>query len=171
MTQRGLTLLELLISLSILSVLLLIGLPSFTQIIEKTQLELTADKLFTAVQLTRNTAIEKNQRVTMRNFGSWELGWEIFIDTDNDGTRDDNDYLIVSADKLDRVQVLANSPVKDYISFIATGESRNTGSPQGALQMGSLYICPLNEDLEGLALILFHSGRMRIETAGSDQCI
>ncbi|WP_444934831.1 GspH/FimT family pseudopilin [Microbulbifer sp. JTAC008] len=169
MTQRGFTLLELLISLCILSILLLIGLPSFTQIIEKTQMELVGDDFFSAIQLTRNTAVGKNQRVTMRNFGSWDLGWEIFIDTDHDGIRDDNDSLIMSGSRVEKVQILSNSPVKDYISFIGTGESRKTGSPQGALQMGSLYVCTLDGS-QGLALILFHSGRLRVEEADQNQC-
>ncbi|WP_444926611.1 GspH/FimT family pseudopilin [Microbulbifer sp. TRSA002] len=169
MTHRGFTLLELLITLCILSILLFIGLPSFTQIIEKTQLKLAGEEIISAIQLTRNTAVVKNQRVTMRNSGGWDLGWEVFIDTDNDGFRGERDTLVMSGPKLDKVKVLSNFPLRDYISFIGTGESRKAGSLQGALQMGSLYVCSLDGS-EGLALILFHSGRLRVEQANQSQC-
>ncbi|WP_444908664.1 GspH/FimT family pseudopilin [Microbulbifer sp. TRSA005] len=169
MTQQGFTLLELIITLALLSILLLIGLPSFTQLLENTRLQTSTEEFFTAVQLTRTNAIIRNQRVTMRNLGSWEQGWEIFADSDNNGERGDKELLILSSAALDKVLIKTNSPVEDYISFISTGESRKAGSPEGALQMGTLHICS-QENNRGKAFILSSGGRMRIEEADENDC-
>lgn len=169
MTQQGFTLLELLISLTVLSILLLVGLPNFTQMLQNTRLQTATDELFTSVQLTRTSAITRNQRVTMRNMGSWEQGWEIFADTNNDGHRGDEETLLLVTGAQERVRIKTNTPVQDYISFVSTGESRKVGSSQGAFQAGTLHICRL-EDNSGQALILSPSGRMRIEEADGGDC-
>ncbi|QFT53480.1 hypothetical protein FIU95_02680 [Microbulbifer sp. THAF38] len=169
MTQQGFTLLELLITLAVLSIFLLIGLPSFTQMLQNTQLQTAAEEFFASVQLTRTNAITRNQRVTMRNMGSWEQGWEIFADNDNDGNRGTDEVLILSSGPQEKVRVKTNRPVADYISFISTGESRKVGSPQGALQMGTLHICS-QETSDGKAFILSSGGRMRIEKADESDC-
>lgn len=170
MTKQGFTLLELLVGLTVVSILLLTAMPSFTQFIQNTRVETATEDLFNAVQLTRTNAITRNQRVTMRNLGQWELGWEVFIDLDNNGTRSDDELLLSKRGALDNIVVIPNSPVKNYISFISSGESRRTGSPLGAFQAGTLYICA--PDVEsGQALILSRSGRLRIKKAEPDDCL
>lgn len=169
MDKQGFTLLELLVGLAVLSILLLVAMPSFTQFIQSTRVETATEEFFNAVQLTRTNAITRNQRATMRNLGHWELGWEVFMDLDNNGTRSDDELLLLRRGALDDIDVIPNLPVKDYISFISTGESRRTGSPLGAFQAGTLYICAPEVD-SGQALILSRSGRMRIEKADADNC-
>ncbi|WP_444923498.1 GspH/FimT family pseudopilin [Microbulbifer sp. DLAB2-AF] len=167
--KQGFTLLELLIVLTVLTVLVMIATPSFIPMIQETRLKAVTEELFNAVQLTRTNAITHNQRVTMRNFGSWELGWEIFLDPDNDGLRSNDEHLILKKEALKEVQIAPNSPVKDYISFISSGESRKTGSPLGAFQAGTLHVCA-QEVQAAQALILSRSGRMRIEKADIGNC-
>ncbi|BBM00709.1 GspH/FimT family pseudopilin [Microbulbifer sp. GL-2] len=170
MTKQGFTLLELLVGLTVVSILLLTAMPSFTQFIQNTRVETATEDLLNAVQLTRTNAITRNQRITMRNLGQWELGWEVFIDLDNNGTRSDDELLLSKRGALDNIVVIPNSPVKNYISFISSGESRRTGSPLGAFQAGTLYICAT--DIEsGQALILSRSGRLRIKEAEPDDCL
>ncbi|MFS1524593.1 GspH/FimT family pseudopilin [Microbulbifer sp. 2304DJ12-6] len=169
MTRQGFTLLELLTTLTVLSMLLLIGLPGFTQWIHSTRLEAATEALLAGVQLTRSSAVMRNQRVTMRNPGNWASGWEVFVDLDNNGARGGGEPLIVSRGAQAGIRVIANRPVRDYISFVGTGESRLAGAPLGGFQAGTLHVCALDGD-SGYALILAPGGRMRMEKAGAEPC-
>ena len=65
----------------------------------------------------------------------------------------------------------SNGPVRVYISFIGTGESRKVGRANGgSFQAGTLRVCPENEG-DGFQLVLARSGRMRIESVSADTCV
>lgn len=157
MRERGLTLLELLITLAILAVLLTIGLPGFSTVIQNNRLAANTEELRSAIQLARATAVGRNQRVTLRNLGNWESGWVAFVDDNSNGERDGGESLIFSGPALDSVSIAWNDPAGDYVSFVGTGVSRRVS---GALQMGTFRICPA-DGAEGYALTLAPSGRLR----------
>lgn len=158
MREQGLTLLELLITLAILAILLAIGLPGFSSIIQNNRLAANTEELRSAIQLARATAVSRNQRVTLRNLGDWGLGWEAFVDDNSNGLRDDGEPLIFSGPALNSVRIAWNDPAGDYVSFIGIGVSRRVN---GALQMGTFRICPV-DGTEGYALTLAPSGRLRL---------
>jgi type IV fimbrial biogenesis protein FimT len=169
MKNYGFTLFELIISLSILSLLMTIGIPSFSSQIKATQLRTSTDNLLESVNLARTAAVMKNTRVTMRNLGDWNKGWEIFIDTNENGVRDPSEALIHTQSNANNINLTPNTPLANYISFIGTGESRlaknNNG---GALQMGTIKICP--ESGGGNSLVLSRVGRPKILTLSATDC-
>lgn len=170
MLTRGLSLLELLITLTILSILVAIAAPSFTRQIEASQTRTAAEQLQQAIQLTRNKAITTNQRATIHKLGSWEAGWEIFFDRDFDGVRDNGERPISVGNPLKGVSVSANGQLIDYVSFVGSGQSRSAGTLNGgALGLGSFTICPLNGS-EGYKLILAGGGRLRRERTSAEDC-
>ncbi|MDP5208464.1 GspH/FimT family protein [Microbulbifer sp. 2205BS26-8] len=169
MTRQGFTLLELLITLTVLSVLLMMGLPSFTQWVHSIRLDTATEALSASVQLARSSAVMRNQRVTMRNLGNWASGWEVFVDLDNDGARGGGEPLLLSRGVQTGIRVIANRPVRDYISFVGTGESRLAGAPLGGFQAGTLHVCAQDGEA-GYALILAPGGRMRMEKASAAHC-
>lgn len=170
MIQRGFTLLELLITLAILSILLLIGGPNLSRLVRESRIEASTEALYTAIQLARTAAVSRNQRVTLRNLGSWNSGWEAFTDTNDDGLRDADELLLFSSGPQELIDIIPNAPVTDYISFIGTGESRRVGSAQGSFQAGTIRICA-NDHSSGYSLILARSGRVRTEKLSADDCI
>ncbi|SDK80209.1 GspH/FimT family pseudopilin [Microbulbifer yueqingensis] len=157
MLQRGITLLELLVTLAILSILLALGAPGFSRQVQQTRVSATTEELQSAIQLARATALSRNQRVTLRSRGSWEAGWEAFADINSNGLRDGAELLIFSGPALESVSISWNDPAGSYVSFIGTGVSRRVN---GALQMGTFRICP-TEGTGGRALTLAPSGRLR----------
>ncbi|WP_077406503.1 GspH/FimT family pseudopilin [Microbulbifer agarilyticus] len=170
MHQRGLTLIELLITCSVLGVLLAIGIPSFQQQLEANRTRVAADTLLQAIHLTRSKAISTNRRATLRRLDTWHAGWEVFYDRDFDGERDTNEQQITSASALDGVTINGNGPLADYISFIGSGESRYAGTASGGgFQAGTFTICPTTPG-EGYQLILARSGRVRIDRAAAADC-
>jgi|GEM_PF-630346 len=167
--ERGLTLLELLITLTILAILLAIGVPVFSRQIHNSRLAANTEELRSAIQLARATAVSRNQRVTLRNSGSWESGWQAFADDNNNGALDDGEQLLFSSGPLQSVRVAPNGPVTDYVSFIGTGESRKVGSAMGAFLGGTIKVCSADNS-RGYSLVLFRSGRLRTGKLDGDDC-
>lgn len=64
--QFGFTLMELMITVTVLGVLAAIALPSFQSIIEKRRLVGAADNLFSSLQYARSEAIKQNKIVTFQ---------------------------------------------------------------------------------------------------------
>src|SRR5690606_32572013 len=94
---RGFTLFELLITLTIFVLLLTLGLPSFSKHIQNTRAKTATTELLQAVQKTRTLAVSKNLRATLAPLGSWHHGWEIFIDVNNNGIRDNTEIAVFQA--------------------------------------------------------------------------
>ena len=100
----GLTLIELMVALSVLGALLVIGLPSFTEVILGNRLTAFANSFVSAVQLGRSEAIKRNARVklcvanaggTGCTTGGWQQGWILFRDADDDDTVDSDEEVVL----------------------------------------------------------------------------
>jgi type IV fimbrial biogenesis protein FimT len=75
----GITLVEVLVSLVVMSCLLLVGTPSFTRWIQETQLRAAAESIQTGLQLARGEAVRRNQPVRFQLDGvgglvEWQVG-------------------------------------------------------------------------------------------------
>nr|WP_010132140.1 GspH/FimT family pseudopilin [Microbulbifer agarilyticus] len=170
MKQRGLTLIELLITCSILGILLAIGIPSFQQQLEDSRTRAAADTLLQAIHLTRSKAVSTNRRATLRRLATWHAGWEIFYDLDFDGERDPDEPQIATGSELTGVTVNGNGPLATYVSFIGSGESRYAGTASGGgFQAGTFTICPTTQG-EGYQLVLARSGRVRVDRVAAADC-
>lgn len=170
MRSYGFSLLELLITMAVMSVLLGIGVPSFSAQLQKTRLETATATILESMEFTRTRAVTSDKRVTMHTNANWEDGWQIFVDVDNNGQLDANDQLLVHQDKLSGVTIKGNNFVKSYISYIGTGESRSAhGTGGGPFQAGTLSICPTAKGT-GNRLILARGGRVRIEKMSEADC-
>lgn len=169
--SRGISLFELLVTLCILSILSFIVIPSFSALMNSYQVSLAREDMISAIQYSRLVAAQKNQRVVMRNTKDWNSGWIIFIDEDGDAKMDADEREIAIRGALQNIKIISNEPLKNYISFIGTGESR-LASPKsnGGLQMGSLSICHADQDLAGFKLFLSRAGRLRSEKLSVADC-
>ena len=81
--QRGVTLVELMVALTVLSVLLYIATPSFRDAGLPSQLRAVANNMVAATQIARSEAIKRNATVTLCvssdgktcGTGNWQQGW------------------------------------------------------------------------------------------------
>lgn len=171
MPQRGLTLLELLITLVILSLILTVALPSFQSQIQDVRTRTLTQSLYEAIQATRTRAVSRNGRATLRALGSWDQGWELFDDLNHNGVRDPGEPLVMQHRiKSGPINVTGNGPVKRYISYIGTGESRYaTGTPRGGFQAGTIKVC--QEGAGGYKLVLARMGRVRKRAIDEAKCL
>lgn len=76
--QRGYTLLELMVTLGIVSILAAVAVPSFNDIIRTQRLRSVASDLNATFQLARSEAVKRNTDVTVTRAGSsWVEGWTV----------------------------------------------------------------------------------------------
>ncbi|MEP4145669.1 MAG: GspH/FimT family pseudopilin [Halioglobus sp.] len=135
----GFTLVELLIVLSIVSVLITIVAPGMQRFIYGIYIRQYVSELMTDIVFTRSEAIKRNRRVRMcpspmastgltACAGVFADGWAIFVDSDGDRTLDtDEEVLRVSAG-LDHNYSLTNRAgtrdAKEVITYWPDGSSR-----------------------------------------------
>lgn len=85
----GFTLVELMITIAIISVLLVVGLPSLKTFMQGNQLVASTNELISAFHVARSEAIKRNNTVTIcestdgtscTTTGNWNNGWIVFVD-------------------------------------------------------------------------------------------
>ncbi len=170
--NKGLTLVELLVTLSILGILLSVGVPSFNQFAANNRLNGYINSMHSNLALARSEAIKRNGRVAIcksadgsscSNSGGWDQGWVGFVDPDNDGSRSGGEEIVLTMPALQTgYSFTGNGNVASYISFDAQGMTKMTN---GAAQAGTITLCPEAPAAGGMGrqLILSSSGRARIE--------
>jgi type IV fimbrial biogenesis protein FimT len=149
--QRGLTLIELMIAVAVGAILLALAAPSFTQALGKNRLSSAASELTGAVQLARAEAIRNNRRVTLcrsedgsacSSTNSTWPGWIVFVDTDSDGVRDNNEP-VVKAGTFDGPLLALSSAnltsAGERITFRGDGTARAANGQ--SLLTGTLSVC------------------------------
>lgn len=121
---NGFTLVELLVTLAIAAILTTIALPSFQEMIANNRISSVSNELLTSISTARTEAIKRGRSVTIQsNQGNtWEGGWQIFIDGNNNNSYDAGETLIQTYQSRASAATvrLASNPVA-FITFGATG--------------------------------------------------
>jgi type IV fimbrial biogenesis protein FimT len=104
---HGFTLTELLTTVTIASILVVIALPSFSNLMKNERLTTQINTLFSHLQYARSEAITRHYQVVVcasrdgaTCSGTWTDGWIVFSDQDASGTVNDDDVLLRAHGKL-----------------------------------------------------------------------
>ena len=174
--QRGLSLIELLVTLSIAVILLTIGVPSFVDMITSNTATSYGNDLLADINYARSEAITRGMRVvvckgtatavnSVCTAGEWEKGWKVFVDCNDDQTVSNatcpgglnEEVLRVHAALSTGWTLRGNNNVTNRITFLPDGRTNNNGT---------LVVCKdgvvNNERLK--AIVLHITGRARIAT-------
>lgn len=76
-TQRGFSLVEVMVTLSIIVILASAGAPAMQDFLTNQRLKGAASDLYTDVLRTRSEAIKRNTTVTLVPNGNWAAGWSL----------------------------------------------------------------------------------------------
>lgn len=102
---RGFTLIELIVTLSVLGILLTVGVPMLRPLMRGTNLRSAANRLTTALNYTRSEAVTRGRTVVIcasddpmandpecSGETDWETGWLVFVPTEGDFLDADGDF-------------------------------------------------------------------------------
>lgn len=169
--QSGLSLLELLITLTIGAAILGFGLPAMGRAMAQNQLAVSHNQLLTAAVAARQSAISRNVSMTfcagrteVGCHGDWSRQeWLVFEDADHDGNLDSGEAVKL-ADLLSpsgRLSIAGNGPFRRAVVFKPSGAAQTV---TGAFAAGRLRIC-VSEPIPDNAvdLVLIGSGRIEPE--------
>lgn len=92
--NKGLTLIELMVTLAVAGVIASIAAPSFMTMIRDNRIVTQTNDLVGSLQLARSEAVKRGVQITIRSASGadnvWDQGWNIFTDWDGDGVFDSN---------------------------------------------------------------------------------
>ena len=168
MDARGLTLLELLITLSIIGILLCLAMP-MNSLLDRQRIFGNATQLASSLRHARTHAVLKQTGVTIQALEhDWASGWQIFTDPNRNAQLDPGETLIHVRAIANGTLARGNRPVADYVHFTMTGEPELIS---GAFQAGTLVFCSPRYPELRYQLILGKAGRVRLEQLqGSQAC-
>lgn len=160
--QAGFTLLELMITVTIVGILSTIAFPSYKSIISSNRITAGTNQMVTALNLARSEAVKRGQYVVVRRTGTdWEGGWQVFVDSVRDTASKENvldagDTTLRTFSSLPGSLTLRGSTnFADYVNYSPTGISQ---------AQGVFAICDSGA-IAGAKLILINViGRVRMGT-------
>lgn len=176
--SRGFTIIELLVTLTVTTVLLGLAVPSMTRLVAERKANLLTNELVTSINLARSEAVKRNDRVVLcksadgescTTAGGWHTGWILFHDPNNNAKRDSNETVLRRQNAApEGVTLSGNSPVANYLSMSPSGMSKLVS---GAFQSGTFTICTSPAREESVRqVVLSVSGRVRIQNGTLSKC-
>ena len=178
--DRGLTLIELMITLSLMSLLLMLAVPGMQAMMASSRLTSATNELSATLARARSESMRYGTRMTVcKADGSglqcsteagtgWEAGWLAF----RDPIRSVSPLVDAGETVTFRIEPLAaglkingNSGLANYVSYAADGRSKTISN--NGLLMGRIRICStssaLGNDARARDLVVSASGRVALE--------
>jgi type IV fimbrial biogenesis protein FimT len=174
-TNAGFTLIELMVTLSIVALLLGLATPSFTAFFKDNRISTQVNEFVSSLNFARSESIKRGVRITLcksntgnscATTGDWSQGFIIFTDQSNPAlipVYDSTSETLLKVKKALRgnVSIIGNTNVADYISYMPSGQNLKIS---GAVQTGTLTICDDRGGQNvGKEIVISNTGRSRIE--------
>jgi len=169
--QSGVTLVEAMVAILVLSLLLGLGVPGFVAMFKNNRMVSMANELVADINLARSEAIKRNRQVglcagtggaclTGPNSKQWEGGWTVFYDGDKSGdlgtqdcTSDVLDCVLAGNAGLD-TGVTLRSSFADALIYKSSGSADQPG--------GTFGLCDDRGAANGRTVMVSRSGRPRV---------
>ena len=133
--QAGVTLIELLIVVILAAILMSIGVPSYRYVTTSNRTTTEINSLLGDLQYARSEAARQGQFVTVcvaqsttspyscaaSGTDTWQKGWIIFVDLNNDATVDANDPVLRVQNAYSSGDTLVSSPATSAVTFNRDG--------------------------------------------------
>ncbi|MEQ1739632.1 MAG: GspH/FimT family pseudopilin [Methyloglobulus sp.] len=168
--QHGFTLMELMVTLSVASVLAFIAIPSFTEIISNNRVTAQVNQFVSTLNFMRSEAVKQGVRISMcktsdgmtcvaDGAGSdWTQGWIVFTNQNNNKVYNGGDEIILKVQEAIKgeLTITGNTNVDDIISYLPGGQVQNSGA---------ITVCDDRRVGEtGKRIVINSVGRSRIQT-------
>ncbi len=166
-TAQGVTLLEMLTTISILFIIVTTAIPAFSDFLSRHRATQSVNQLMGIIQFARISAVSRGKTVTLCPSTNgvdcdtnWSGGLLVFEDINSDGKRD------MDEPRLRATYLADKSSILSWVSFGSNNHLRFTGQGFTYNQNGSFTLCPASGDVHyAKHVIINRSGRLRL---GSD---
>lgn len=163
----GLTLIELMITLSVMALVVSLSTPSFRPVIQDNRMATQINEFVADFNLARSESVRRGTRVTLckRNepgnacstTAAWTGGWIVFVDPDDDGAIDDGEAII-----------RLHTPLVGLTALNFSGQRRVTFDAMGMTvgYAATISFCDSRGSSKAKGLVLSATGRLRAAAAG-----
>jgi type IV fimbrial biogenesis protein FimT len=166
MYQRGLSLFELLATMTILAIVLHLAMPSFRQLINSNRQQAAANELLTGLRSARTAAVLRHQPVIVQPLeGNWALGWRMIADVSGKGLSDPQNPVLVIRQSNGKVRIEGNYRLAQWVRFNSLGTPSYAGAAPGN---GTLFICDEATALTHSRVVINVPGRVQLLTGPGD---
>lgn len=169
-SQLGLTLIEMLVTLSIAGLLLGAAVPGFGRLMADARLSAEADALVRHLNLARTTAVDGGTPTVLcpsvdglscTSEPLWHQGYLLFVDRDGDRVRDlDEPVLRHRPGASDAPISVTSSSARRLVRFDVDGSAGGTNL--------TITLCDRSAQVAPRAVIVSNVGRPRVSTKASD---
>ena len=167
--HRGLTLPELLVTLSIIAIGTTLATPSMQALLLENQLVVAVNQFILSLSLARSEAITRNRRVTLcpldtaqqcGDASQWADGWMLFLDDNANKERDSNEAILRIQPAIDGSLSIHSSRHRSRITYQPIGSAGGSN--------GTFTFCDARQARPARAVILSVTGRPRVSTTKPD---
>lgn len=172
-TERGFTLVELMAVLAILSILLLVGAPTFIETIKNSRMRTETYALRSTLAAARSEAMVRRAPVRVcetsdstscaSSSSAWNTAHLAFADVDNDGAIDAGEVFLVKEHNAPGVNITFTGDVVSEIRFSSRGDSLGFS--------GIFTLCDDRGATEATAVVLNNAGEVRFASDTDDDDI
>ena len=165
--HAGFTMIELMITLSILGILTAVAAPSFTSMVNNNRITEATNRMTASIQLIRSEAVKRNSPVSIRSntTSQWNEGWRMYVGnlTGSDNVNSAPLIRVFDPSKA-LITITGNSAAGMWLSFHANGMLNETSN-------AIFYICNNNDASTGNMITVDRGGRSRVDDIpNGDDC-
>jgi len=170
--EGGLTLIEILIALTVISILLTVAVPALQNFITRNRMSSEVNAFVASLHLARSEAVKRLHNVklcpttdfaTCSGDTNWEPGWMVFLDTNDDGEVDtDSDVVLQQNPALPSRFRIVGDRGRLETEFQPTGQAGGSNN--------TFQFCDTGEVANTRKVYLSTTGRVRVATLTTTGC-
>lgn len=149
---QGFTLIELIVTLAVVSILLLTGIPMLNQMTTSNRLVTQINNIAGSLAVARSESIKRGESITLCgstdgatcDTSSWELGWIVFSDADNNAVLNsttESMIKIVAPFSGGSTLRLSQSDSSSVIRYRSDGALRDLNADATRIDKGTFTLC------------------------------